>query len=331
MLDRQLRRLRDEVPGEPARVRLVHHEGEGDAALAGRLAALAETLRREAGLEAADGRDDPEGPPATPALTLAREGCGRIHYLALPDGLEAEPFVDLLVALASNGPRPDDALARRLAAVTEPVELLVFVMTVCPHCARAVRAAHALALASPRVTVAIVDAARYPDLAERFRVMSAPVTLVDRGLALSGAVGPDDLVEAILARGGPEHEARVLASMAEAGRFPEMVERLLSGDGARTLAAAWRDSTLALRLGLLVAVEEVLETSPRALDAAVEDLLPSLDAEEAPLRGDTADLLGKIGHESALPALVARVSDPHPDVAEAVAEALARITALGHS
>jgi alkyl hydroperoxide reductase subunit AhpF len=40
------------------------------------------------------------------------------------------------------------------------------------------------------------------------------------------------------------------------------------------------------------------------------------------LRGDTADLLGQIGHIRAKPALEALLSDPNPDVAEIAAEAI---------
>ena len=42
-----------------------------------------------------------------------------------------------------------------------------------------------------------------------------------------------------------------------------------------------------------------------------------------------ADLLGKIGHASAIRALEAHADDPHPDVAEAVAAALSDIGARG--
>jgi alkyl hydroperoxide reductase subunit AhpF len=325
MLDRQLRRLRDDFTGASARVDLIVHPGEEDIPLVGLLTDLARSIQAETDGAIAIRGGDGQGPPATPALTLARDGHENIHYLAMPEGLEAEPFVDLLIALAAEPDPPAKDWVARLATCKDPVELLVFVMTVCPHCAQAVRAAHALALANPLVTATIVDAAHFADLAAEYRVMSAPVTLVDRGLALTGAVPPEDLVDEILSRGRPEYEARVFASMAEAGRFEVMVDRILNGDGARQLARAWRDSTLALRLGLLVAAEDALDAAPHALDDIVEDLLPPLDADDAPLRGDTADLLGKIAHASAVPALKAHAADPHPDVAEAIEDALSRI------
>jgi HEAT repeat protein len=82
---------------------------------------------------------------------------------------------------------------------------------------------------------------------------------------------------------------------------------------------------MSLRMGLLMLVEEVLEADDTALDAIVGKLLPALHAEDAGLRGDTADLLGQIGHASAVPTLEALLNDPNPDVVEIVTEALEQI------
>ena len=73
------------------------------------------------------------------------------------------------------------------------------------------------------------------------------------------------------------------------------------------------------------AVEEALEADCAALDGLVADLLPILRAGDAVLRGDTADLLGKIGHRAATDALSALLEDPNPDVAEIASEALGEI------
>ena len=105
----------------------------------------------------------------------------------------------------------------------------------------------------------------------------------------------------------------------------DCVKRVLEADGASELATAWLRSAMSLRMGLLIVVEDVLGADATALDDIVGSLLPALDAEDAGLRGDTADLLGQIGHASALPALEALLGDPNPDVVEIVTEALERI------
>jgi len=79
-------------------------------------------------------------------------------------------------------------------------------------------------------------------------------------------------------------------------------------------------------MGLLLAAETLLEEFPSMLDSAVSNLLPALESDDGALRGDTADLLGRIGHLSALPALTALLEDPIEDVAEIAAEAIEEIT-----
>ncbi len=47
-----------------------------------------------------------------------------------------------------------------------------------------------------------------------------------------------------------------------------------------------------------------------------------LSQDDVALRGDTAELLGKIGNPIAIPALKKTAEDPDPDVREAAEEAL---------
>ena len=215
--------------------------------------------------------------------------------------------------------------AERLSALKRPVELLVFVGATCPHCPGAVRSANRLALASPLVTVSIVDVQLHSSLAERFNVRSVPLTILDGELAVTGVVHPADLVDKILCRGDEGHGRNLLLSLVEQGRFDEVAGRIRTGPGAAHFVALWKGSTTSLRLGLMMAVEEALEADRAALDGLVAGLLPVLTSEDAALRGDTADLLGRIGHRAATDALQALLDDPNPDVAEIASEALEEI------
>ena len=91
----------------------------------------------------------------------------------------------------------------------------------------------------------------------------------------------------------------------------------------------WSGSALSLRIGLLTAAEEALEDHQTLLDDIVPDLIGLLSAEDASLRGDTADLLGRIGHRAALGALRKLTDDPHPDVAEIATEVYEEIAESG--
>jgi hypothetical protein len=255
-------------------------------------------------------------------LTIAHPGCGKIHYRARPEGLEWPPFVEAL--LGPEGIDEPGAWAGRLAGLERPADLLVFIGAGCPHCPGAARAAIRLALASPGVTVTIADVHEHEELARRFKVQAVPYTVLDGGLGLSGVLAPGELAERILGRDDDRHRQDLLRSLVEQGRMAAATEQLRAGPDP--FLALWQGSATSLRIGLMMAVEEALEEDRAALDGLVPGLLAVLqDSDDLPLRGDTADLLGRIGHPDAAAALQALAGDPNPDLAEIATEALEEI------
>ena len=262
-------------------------------------------------------------PPASPALTLRVGDRDAIHYLALPEGPEEAPFLEALTALAGSadlGELPD-----QLAPLEESVEILVFVASGCPNCPHGVRAANALAAASPNITVSVVDGFLFGELASRYQVTSVPTTVVNRGLTLIGVKTRGELAQHILGLRGPEADKAVFTSLVESGRHIDAASHLLEGRSLETFAEMWSRSALESRIGLTIVAEEALDEDPAALNDLVLLLLPSLQAEDPSKQGDTADLLGAIGHSSAREALEALVDDANPDVAEAASDALEEI------
>lgn len=278
--------------------------------------------------ESLDGCDGPLSsgsvqPPTLPALTLRVGERDAIHYLALPEGPEEAPFLEALTALAGSadlGNLPD-----QLAQLEEPVEVLVFVASGCPNCPHGVRAANALAAASPNITVSVVDASLFGEFASRFQVKSVPTTVVDRGLTLIGVKTREELAHRLLELQGPEADKAIFISLVESGRFPDAAGHLLEGRGVETFAELWSQGALESRISLTLIAQEALEEDPAALNDLVPLLLPALRADDPSRQGDTADLLGAIAHPSAREALEALRHDPNPDVAEAAADALEEI------
>jgi len=152
-----------------------------------------------------------------------------------------------------------------------------------------------------------------------------PLTILDGDLAVTGVVRPAELVDKILSRDDESHGRDLLLSLVEQGRFGHAALRMKTPPGAAHFVAIWKGSATSLRIGLMMAVETALEDDRAALDGLVAGLLPVLRHEDAALRGDTADLLGKIGHRAAADALRALVDDPSRDVAEIASEALEEI------
>lgn len=304
---------------------LTFHAGSGESGLASALSEVAEAIRHAVGGRFAVAAGDGAGLPATPGLTVSARGKGKINYLALPEGREAPPFLEALGQLARPLAGATAELEERLASLDTSAELLVFIASTCPHCPQAVRAANSVAAASPLVTTSIIDAQRYEQLAQRFSVQSVPLTILDRRFFITGVVLPAELAETILARGSEEYESRLFRALLEQARLDEATALLGEGSAGRHFVPAWRDSTTSSRMGLLLVAERLLEDEPASLDAIVADLLPLLRIEDVALRGDTADLLGRIGSPAAEADLARLLEDPNPDVAEAASDALEQL------
>jgi hypothetical protein len=318
--------FREKLAGSAGSLKIwFHPSAEAESALDEPLAEIARCIEAASGGTLTIERGDGAHLAARPCLTIAHRGLGEIHYQAVPNGPEAPPFVEAVLGPTRDVSGTTESWTERLSTLKRPAELLVFVGASCPHCPGAARSANRLALATPLVTVSIADVQLHPKLAERFNVRAVPLTVLDEDLAVTGVVPPAELLDKILARDDDSHGKDVLLSLVEQGRFDEVAGHMRTAPGATHFSALWKGSGTSLRLGLMMAVEEALEADRSALDGMVAGLLPILHAEDAALRGDTADLLGKIGLRDAADALKSLLEDPNPDVAEIAAEALEEI------
>ncbi len=260
--------------------------------------------------------------PGKPSLTPMGRGVGNIHYFAAPEGTELAPFLELLLWMGDDKTPPQTRAAESLTKLTRPCHLLVLMAAACPHCPQVVTAALTLAVLSPLVTVSIVDAVQFEDLARHYKVKSTPTTIIDDGLTLIGRLTAEELADQVLRSVEISYLPSILDSMIRAGRAEDAAELLCSGDRPEAILPVYLSKEFSVRMGALVTLEEALRKNPRVLDPIVDDLTALLFQEEVALRGDTAELLGKIGNSAAVPALRKAAEDLDPDVREAAEEAL---------
>jgi hypothetical protein len=261
--------------------------------------------------------------PGKPSISLAAGDVCNIHYLAAPEGPELDPFLDALVWLSSAAVEPRSAAIESLGRLHEPVDLLALIAPVCPHCPGLVCKVLSFAAAQPLVAVTVADAVQFPDLAEKYRVRSTPTLIINGYGTLVGQVSEDRIVRLILGGDDEFPLTPVFESMITAGRAEDAAVLLSQCDQPKAILPVYTGPQFAVRVGALVTMEEALDRDPRCLDPIVEDLCALLAHEEVALRGDTAQLLGKIGNPAALPSLERAVKDPDPEVREAAEEAIA--------
>lgn len=82
------------------------------------------------------------------------------------------------------------------------------------------------------------------------------------------------------------------------------------------------DERFAVRVGVLVLLEHLVETHPHHLDLAIDGLIEQLAHPVEWVRGDAASALGIIGAQRGLAALSPLRNDPSPQVVEIVSDIL---------
>lgn len=137
---------------------------------------------------------------AAPTLILREKGSEALNlrYRGIPAGYEFASLLEDLEMLGRDGHGLPEEVVRELEALPEEVVLQVFVTPTCPYCPQAVRTAHRLAYASPKVFGEMVEANEFPALADRYGIHGVPDTIINHGKArLLGAQPLGQFLQAI--------------------------------------------------------------------------------------------------------------------------------------
>ncbi len=275
----------------------------------------------EAGGQLVCEEEEVDDEPFLPRLSVSTRVASSVHYHFVPEGPEVSVFREFLWEAASQW-NLEGRDSPESAQLGTPREMLLFVSTHCPNCPHAVRTVHALTRRLPNLAAHLFEAMLHTDLAEKHTIRSVPTLLIDQELRYVGGLEEEKLYS-LLSAGDPEallHEK--IRKQIKEGSALEAAEWISGGGDPSFLATDLGASTFEERIALLLALEEALETDPRCLDPMVAPLLPHLKAENASVRGDIADLLGKIGDRKALPAIKKLLEDPDPNVVEAAQDAV---------
>jgi hypothetical protein len=256
---------------------------------------------------------------AMPCIKIGALGHADIVYAALPAGHQFAPFLKILEVIGGSG---SPVFSGSLSPDSTRAELMVLISDSCPRCPRVVETVGLLACRNLSVAACVVDAGQFPDLAVKHGVRSVPATVLDRKIVTVGAVSEDRMMDLIESRGTPRFEMEVVRSLIELAQIKEAAGYMNRDAGRAVVLDLLKDPEFSKRLSALVVMEKALEDNPAAVREMAPLLFPMLSHADARIRGDVADLLGKIGDPQAIARLEPLVSDPDPDVAEAAAEAI---------
>ena len=133
-----------------------------------------------------------------PAFVVAGDKDYGIRYYGVPAGFEFTTLLTLveLVGSRDSGLKPESKA--KLSGLTSPADIQMFVTLTCPVCPGAAFTAARFALESDQVSLSIIDATEFPQLAGLYNVMAVPRTVVNRGHSFEGALPEDRFVDEIL-------------------------------------------------------------------------------------------------------------------------------------
>jgi glutaredoxin-like protein len=141
-------------------------------------------------------RAEQYGVEGIPAIVLLRGGEDtRMRFLGAPAGYEFMSLIEAVILAGSDdsGLSPDSK--KMVAAnVSGPIDIKVFVTPTCPHCPRAVT----LAVESPFIRAACVEATEFMDLSRKYRVTGVPKTVINETVEILGAVPEDAFVRSVV-------------------------------------------------------------------------------------------------------------------------------------
>jgi glutaredoxin-like protein len=120
---------------------------------------------------------------AAPTLILREKGSEAINirYRGIPAGYEFASLLEDLEMLGRDGHGLPENVVQELQNLPEEVVLQVFVTPTCPYCPQAVRTAHRLAYASPKVWGEMIEANEFPELAGHYHIHGVPDTIINHG------------------------------------------------------------------------------------------------------------------------------------------------------
>jgi glutaredoxin len=263
--------------------------------------------------------EDRDGLIAYPALILKRDDRENIVYHALPLKNELEPFLKTLLMLSRDESNAPEGIGQYKA------EIIVFVMPICPHCAKVVETVNSFAIANSDIRSIIVDASRFTDVAQKFDISSAPTVIINGEIKLVGYISKEELFEWIK-RASSDYKAEYMSTLLKEGRTDEVKEIVAkSPNDVKVLAELLAYPDFMVRLGAMAILEQLYKENPKIVEPAKDKIRQLLKHEDFRIREDVAMLLGSIGDESDIKFLEELLIEERQEVRDSALEAIEEI------
>lgn len=121
----------------------------------------------------------------------------RIVFHGVPGGHEFNSFIVALYNTAGPGQAIDESLLASIKAIDKDVDIKVMVSLSCTMCPEAVMGSLRIASLNTRVKAQMYDIQYYPDLKDKYNIMSVPCIILNDSKVVFGKKNASDFVELI--------------------------------------------------------------------------------------------------------------------------------------
>lgn len=120
-----------------------------------------------------------------------------LAFHGAPGGHEFTSFVLGLYNAAGPGQALDENITNEIAAIDKKVEMQIMVSLSCTMCPELVTAAQRIAAANPMVSAEVYDLNHFPDMKDKYQVMSVPCLVINDEKPTFGKKNVEQLLELI--------------------------------------------------------------------------------------------------------------------------------------
>jgi len=227
-----------------------------------------------------------------PAFVIA----GAWWFHGIPSGTELRPFLRLLALQYGSPLSLSKDLQTLLAAIDSPLQLTLYVSSVCPQCPLLLERLAPFPFLQPDLRINVIDVGLFPEEAQSDGVRAVPTLIWRDDVRWVGRVAVEEVLRVITQPQNSDVPADTIIPLLEGGDADRVARLVLR---RRRIFPALMEALLrtefSLRLGAMVALEDVAESDPDLARGILPALWGHIDDVPVPVKGDIVYLVGKLG------------------------------------
>lgn len=132
-----------------------------------------------------------------PATIITGKKDYRIRFFGIPSGYEFSTLLEDIIHVSKGETNLKENVKEEIRKIDKSLHIQVFVTPTCPYCPSMVHLAHQMAIENDNIRADMVEAVEFPHLAQKYRVMGVPKTVINDVREIVGAVPEEKFLEEI--------------------------------------------------------------------------------------------------------------------------------------